>query len=542
MADQGYRPHLAWQLQDAVAETTTALRAHNSVARIWAHDYAVWKPSPTEITNRLGWLTVAETMADRAGDLQDFANVVRAEGVRDIVLLGMGGSSLGPEVFRVTFGQAADYPRLHVLDSTVPAWVSEVTAAIDPAKTLFLVSSKSGGTIEVMSFFRHFYSLVERVRGAEAGQAFCAITDPGTGLEAMAREYGFRKTFSNPPDIGGRYSVLSYFGLVPAALMGMDVYTLLQRAHVMASACRATDGANPGADLGALVGTLARHGHDKLTFIVSPSVAGLGVWLEQLLAESTGKEGKGVIPIADEPPATVDAYGTDRLFAYIRLDDDENTLLDAHVAALEKAGHPVLHMALHDRYDLGAEFFRWEFATSVVGAVLGIHPFDQPNVQESKDNTRRVLDAFEESGSLPALQSTGALTDLLSLAQPGDYLAIMAYIVETPAVVGALEQFRLRILQKHHLVNTFGYGPRFLHSTGQLHKGGPNTGLFLQLTADVTTDVAIPAAPYGFAVLNAAQAIGDLESLRSHERRAIRIHLGDDILVGLNDLAEQALR
>jgi glucose-6-phosphate isomerase/transaldolase/glucose-6-phosphate isomerase len=384
------------------------LAAGQVVERLWAKDHTLWKPDPTEIDNRLGWLTVAEQMLEQIGALRTFARSAKDSGYRDVVLLGMGGSSLGPEVLRCTFGSARGFPRLWVLDSTVPQVIVEVTRAIQPARTLFIVASKSGGTIEVMSLFAHFWELVSRTKGNRGGAQFIAITDPGTSLEKLASERGFWQTFANPPDIGGRYSVLSYFGLVPAALMGLDLARLVDRGIAMAEACRchAPLDRNPGAYLGAIMGALGRQGRDKVTIVASPGISTFGLWAEQLLAESTGKEGKGLIPVAEEPLSRPSVYGRDRIFVYLRLKGDKNGRLDDHVAALERVGHPVVRLELRDRYDLAAEFFRWEFATAVAGYFLGIHPFDQPNVQESKDNTHRVLKEVEATGRLPRQRGT----------------------------------------------------------------------------------------------------------------------------------------
>lgn len=507
------------------------------VAKLWSKDHQLWKPEPTEIANRLGWLTVVEQLREKVGPLQSFAQTVRSAGFRDVVLLGMGGSSLGPEVFRCSFGSARGFPRLWVLDSTVPGFVRQVTKAITPSRTLFILASKSGGTIEVMSLYAHFSGLVAKARkntgGAPAstpgGAQFIAITDPGTSLGALAHERGFRTTFVNPPDIGGRYSVLSYFGLVPAALLGLDVQMLLDRGIEMAQACRPgiPPDQNPGAYLGAVMGILGRSGRDKVTIVASPRINSFGLWAEQLLAESTGKEGKGLIPVAQEPLAPPDAYGNDRLFVYLRLEGDANAESDKHVKALERAGQPVVRLALRDVYDLAAEFFRWEFATAMAGHYLGIHPFNQPNVQESKENTSRVLDYVKAHGQLPRNDAPESGVDaLLSQAGPGRYLAILAYLTPSSKVDAAIKTLRKTLLTKHHLTTTAGYGPRYLHSTGQLHKGGPNSGLFLQLIEDMKPDVTIPGQPYTFGMLAQAQAVGDFHSLQAHHRAVVRVRLG----------------
>ena len=501
----------------------------DTVRRIWHNDHTVWKPDPTEIDNRLGWLTVSDTMCEQTPAILDFAEEVKEAGFRHAALLGMGGSSLGPEVLRRTFGSADGYPQLIVLDSTVPAWVRATTQAIDPARTLFLVSSKSGGTVEPNTFYRHFRSMMDEAIGKEnAGGSFVAITDPGTSLEKLAREGGFRRVFLNPPDIGGRYSVLSYFGLVPAALAGIDIASLLDRADCMREGCASFVPAhdNPGARLGAALGVMSLKGRDKLTLVTSPSIGSFGLWAEQLIAESLGKEGKGIVPVAGEPLVDPGSYGDDRLFVYLRMENDDNARTDPAVEQIEASGQPVVRLALRDEYDLGAEFFRWEFATAVAGSIIGVHPFDQPNVQAAKDMTASVLQEFENSGRLPLAESTESLAGLMSGVRPGDYLAIMAYVRETPDVDGALDALRREVVARYRIATTVGYGPRFLHSTGQLHKGGPASGVFLQLTEDTGEDVSIPETPYTFGVLAGAQALGDLRALQASERSVARVHLG----------------
>jgi len=512
------------------------------VARLWAKDHTLWKPEPTEIATRLGWLKVAEQMGEQVGPLRAFAQSVRAAGFRHVVLLGMGGSSLGPEVLRCTFGSAQGYPRLWVLDSTVPGAVREVTQSIHQARTLFILASKSGGTIEVLSLFSHFWNLVGRARGNTGGAQFIAITDPNTGLASLAHERHFRSTFLNPPDIGGRYSVLTYFGLVPAALLGLDLKTLLGRGIAVAEACRPTVllENNPGACLGAEMGILGRAGRDKVTVITSPRVASFGLWVEQLLAESTGKEGRGLIPIAGEPMGAAPVYGKDRLFVYLRLDGDANASADRHVQALERAGQPVIGLRLRDRYDLGAEFFLWEFATAVAGYFLGINPFDQPNVQESKENTNRILEEVRALGRLAhkhGVPRVGAFADLLTKAAPGRFLAILAYMKASRQADAAIKALRQSMLVRYRLPTTTGYGPRYLHSTGQLHKGGPNTGLFLQLIEPMTPDMKVPGAPYTFGTLAQAQAVGDFQSLQMHQRAVVAVRLGRQPISTIRALA-----
>ncbi|MGH7230176.1 MAG: glucose-6-phosphate isomerase [Nitrospiraceae bacterium] len=508
-------------------------------ARLWAKDHRLWKPDSAEIENRLGWLTVAEYMEERTGPLTAFAKSVRDAGVRHVVLLGMGGSSLGPEVLRRTFPAAPGFPKLIVLDSTVPGAVREVSKTIQPSRTLFILASKSGGTIEVMSLFAHFWEEVAKAKGNTGGNQFIAITDPGTGLAGLAHERGFRTTFVNPADIGGRYSVLSYFGLVPAALIGLNVETLVERAIEMGRACGpdVLPKQNPGAYLGGVMGALAREGRDKVTIMASPAVETFGLWAEQLLAESTGKEGKGLIPVAQEPMASPAAYGDDRLFVFLRVDRDANERIDRHATALERAGHPVVRLRLRDRYDLGAEFFRWEFATAVASHHLGIHPFDQPNVQESKENTARILDEVRTKGRLPGVRTDRTVNGLLEQAKPGDYLAVLSYLKPSAQVDTALRAFRKSVMTRYRLATTAGYGPRYLHSTGQLHKGGPGNGLFLQLIGDMTPDVMIPYAAYTFGTLAQAQAVGDLQSLEAHGRPVARVQLGRNISSAITKMA-----
>jgi transaldolase/glucose-6-phosphate isomerase len=500
LAEQAPPAHSAvFKAVDAtVAVRLDAMDSAQLIKRIWDHDPTVWKDDPDtpEIRDRLGWLTVGKAMAQQAKALAAFAGEVRAE-FGTVVLCGMGGSSLAPEVLWRTFGAAPGHPALQVLDSTDPRAVRAAEQG-DLAKTLFIISSKSGTTQESDSFFRYFW---ERTGGR--GSQFVAITDPGTPLERLAAERGFRRCFLNPTDIGGRYSALSYFGLVPAALIGIDIEMLLHRAHRMAEACAAFVPAleNPAAWLGAILGEGALAGRNKATFVLSPGIASFGLWAEQLIAESTGKEGKGILPVAGE----------------------DNAETDARLTALEHAGHPVVHLRLEDRYDLGQEFFRWEFATAVAGAVLRINPFDQPNVAESKANTKAVL---ARRGQPSPAATAAELERFLAGIRPGDYLAIMAYLPPTPDNDRRLGALRLRLRDRLKVATTLGYGPRYLHSTGQLHKGGPAIGHFLQIAQPAPDDVAIPGEPFGFRELEAAQAEGDLQALRSRGRPAIRI---DDI-------------
>ena len=518
------------------------LERRQVMSRIWTGDHTVWKPDPTELTDRLGWLRVTDLMCEQVSVLKAFADEVRDAGFRHVVVLGMGGSSLGPEMLRQTFGSAPGYPELIVLDSTVPAWVRSVADAIDPAHTLFLVSSKSGSTTEPNMFYAYFRNLVEKAVGkARAGQHFIAVTDPGTTLEKMAREQGFRRVFLNPADIGGRYSVLSYFGLVPAAIIGLDLLKLLDRADCMREGTMSCVPAheNPSAWLGVVMGVLSRKGRDKLTLVTSPSINSFGLWVEQLIAESTGKESRGVVPVAGEPIASPDHYGDDRLFVYLRLDGDANYKLDQAIDAIESSGQPVVRLDLRDRYDLGAEFFRWELATAVAGSVLELNPFDQPNVQAAKDMTESVLGQFESSSKLPVMEESGSIGELLRGSRKGDYLVIMSYIPQTPEADLALDAMRRQVTERYGIATTMGYGPRFLHSTGQLHKGGPGSGLFLQLTMEHDEDVAIPGTAFTFGVLADSQAVGDLLALRASQRRAVRVDLGSNPEAGIRRLVNE---
>lgn len=506
------------------------LARQDVVGRIWRGDHTVWSEDPTEITDRLGWLTSADNMRDEIGSLTQFATDVKTEGYRHVVLLGMGGSSLGPEVLRQTFGSADGYPELIVLDSTAPESVQAVADAIDPARTLFLVSSKSGSTIEPNAFYGYFRQLVEQERGPDdAGRNFVAITDAGTVLDALGQREGFRQVFGNQPDIGGRYSVLSHFGLTPAALIGIDLSELLDRADSM----RDSSGAdvpvadNPGAWLGAVIGTLSLKGRDKLTVLTSPSLSSFGLWAEQLIAESLGKQGRGIVPIAGEPIVGVESYGDDRVFAYLWVEGDENNRVDELTGSLANAGYPVIRLDLKDRYDLAAEFFRWEFATAVAGSIIGVTPFDQPNVQAAKDATDSVLETVKQTGALPESSETQSFIEIMESLAPGDYVAIMTYVTQAPELDLALDGLRTAIVERYGVATTLGYGPRFLHSTGQLHKGGPNSGVFVQLTSDHTPDTQVPGMTLTFGVLVDAQALGDLLALQAAKRRTVRIDAGD---------------
>ena len=530
--------HSLGALQPAVDGQLARLQKDGAPRLLWAKDSTLWSADPAkrqEIHDRLGWLDVADKMLEKAGDLRELATHGRV--FSDVVLLGMGGSSLCPDVLRNTFGSVKGHPRLHVLDTTDPATITAVRSRIRIADALFIVASKSGETTETLSHFAYFW---EQTKGN--GKQFAAITDPGTSLEKLAREHSFRWIFSNPPDIGGRYSALSYFGLVPGALMGVNVTELLERALEMEHSCADSVPveSNPGVWLGGVMGRLALAGRNKVTIIASPKVATFGYWVEQLLAESTGKEGKGLVPIEGEPVGKPSVYGDDRLFVYIRMAADPP---NRKVLALEKAGQPVVTLTLRDKLDLGGEFFRWEVATAIAGAILGIDAFDQPNVQESKDNTKKVLATFKSRGKLPAAESVPAakakpgVSALLTKAKRGAYFAIMAYTTRTAQSEAAIAAIRTAVRDKTKIATTAGYGPRFLHSTGQLHKGGPKTGLFLQIVQDDARDVAIPGQPYSFSVLKQAQSIGDLQSLSSRRLPVLRVTIGRQPVTGWRALA-----
>ncbi|MEX2598821.1 MAG: glucose-6-phosphate isomerase, partial [Dehalococcoidia bacterium] len=456
MAEQTQQSAVA--LGDYAADVAALLEhaeAEKLLQRIWSGDHTVWNQDPTEIANRLGWLHVIPEMRSALQDLQAFSAEVRQTGYRQVVLLGMGGSSLGPEVMRQILGGPESHPELLVLDSTVPNWISWVDAQIKPSSTLFLVSSKSGGTIEPNSLYKYYRQALDKAVGpSAAGGHFAAVTDSGTSLEKLAEDHGFRRAFLNREDIGGRYSVLSHFGLVPAVLAGMDVDRLLESAEAMAASCGAKSSApkNPGAWLGAFMAATAQRGRDKLTLITSPPLAAFGLWAEQLIAESTGKGGKGIVPVAGEPLMDADAYGDDRAFVYLRLENADNASSDVAMERLAAAGHPVVRLDLREKHDIGAEFFRWEFATAVAGAFLGINPFDQPNVQAAKDVTGKVLKDYTRRQALPELPAhAAAVADLLKQAKQGDYLALMVYAQPTDGVEALLSELRRQVMGRHRI-------------------------------------------------------------------------------------------
>lgn len=556
----------------AVAAALDEMEAGQILRRIWDGDHTVWKPEPTEISNRLGWLEIAEKMRQELPRIEAFVGEVHGEGYTHALLLGMGGSSLAPDLFGRTFGGGQEALELRVLDSTDPGSVLAYAEQLDPARTLFIVSTKSGSTEETLSFFKFFYNWVSQAQGAkQAGRHFIAITDPGSKLTALAERYQFRETFLSDPNIGGRYSALSYFGLVPAALAGVDVQRLLESAVEMAGACRPEVPLreNPAARLGAILAENAKIGLDKVTFILSPELASFGDWVEQLIAESTGKEGKGILPVVGEPLGAPAVYGYDRLFVHLQLEGDESQ--HTALSGLEAGGFPLVRLHLRDRYDLGGQFFLWELATAVAGYWLGINPFDQPDVESAKKRAREMVSAYKEAGRLPdetpllsedgitvygPARVTGmdtewnlegsspqeALAAFLTQAESGDYIALQAFVQPTSETDAALQELRLSLRDRYRLATTLGYGPRFLHSTGQLHKGDAGRGLFIQFTAEPRRDVSIPDeagednASITFGVLELAQALGDRQALLDAGRRVIRFHLIKDVAEGIRGL------
>jgi glucose-6-phosphate isomerase len=524
---------------------------HNEVVkRIWQKDATLWKSDPDNIkiiNSSLGWLTVADEMIGVIDDLVEFSESVRSSGFEHVMVCGMGGSSLCPEVLARTFGRQPGFPELLVLDSTDPDVIAAFKDRIDIEHCLFIIASKSGSTTEPNVFQKFWYEEVNKLRD-NPGDNFVAITDPGSPLVETAKDLKFRRTFLNQSDIGGRYSALSYFGMVPAALMGLDVRRLLEGAR---QAAQSNDAA---VELGVTMGDNAAAGRDKLTLVIDRSLETLGLWIEQLIAESTGKEGTGILPVNGEPLGSPDVYGKDRQFVSISLGSVSES---AQLEALAAAGHPIVHRELSDLYDLGAEFFVWEFATAVAGWRLGINPFDQPNVQEAKDATKELLTAFTRRGHLDPRNTVASdesitiygaddaekaesvaevLRDQLATIKPGDYIAFLNYIEETPEIDRQFQELRTQLRDATHCATTVGYGPRFLHSTGQLHKGGPDTGVFFQIIANDAIDFAIPGEPYTFAILKQAQALGDFRALVKRGRRVIGIDLSDNLLEALAQL------
>ncbi|HEY3174842.1 MAG TPA: glucose-6-phosphate isomerase [Candidatus Polarisedimenticolia bacterium] len=540
--------------EKALRTRLRGMQGDNLIARLLARDPTLWKEDPEHarvVKNRMGWLDAAGRTLLRLEEIESFVREIRREGVRNVVLLGMGGSSLCPDVLRRTFRRKPGFPSLLVLDSTDPQAIAGVDRRIDPGSALFIVASKSGTTLESQVFHQYF------ARKAPPDH-FAAITDPGTPLETMGREQGFRRVFLNPPDIGGRYSALSCFGMVPAACLGIDIAELLRRGDRMARTLA------PGVPieacapvvLGAALGTLAAAGRDKVTFVASERIAGFGYWVEQLIAESTGKEGKGLVPVEGEPLGPPAIYRKDRVFVHLVLRGAKDAVARRRLAALRRAGHPVITIRLEDPFDLGAEFNRWEIATAVAGSILGINPFDEPNVRESKDNTGRVLQEYKATGILPSFSADiregeiqawvsglrehrglkALLGEICQSAKPGDYIALMAWLPMEEPIRKALGRIRVRLRERSRAATTLGFGPRFLHSTGQLHKGGAGNGIFLQITAAPARDVSIPGESYSFGVLEAAQAAGDYLSLASRGYRVARLHLGTNKLKGLEAL------
>lgn len=552
--------------EEPVREILAEAEKVNVIRRIWNKDASLWKHEEAHqkiITNSLGWLTVPGKMRSVTAELTSFAKNVAASGqFQHVMVCGMGGSSLCPEVMRQTFQSPEGFPRLLVLDSTDPDAVNNLAKQIDVNRCLFIVASKSGTTTEPIVFHRFWYNEVAR-KSDKPGSAFIAITDPNTKMARTAAEEGFKRIFLNPQDIGGRYSALSYFGMVPAALMGLDIEKLLRSAETMADSCSASVpiNDNPSAFLGSVMAECALSGRDKLTIVTDQTLSALGLWIEQLIAESTGKEGKGIVPVVGESLGPVSTYGNDRLFVSIAVGSTD-AATQSKLNALEAAGHPVCRRTFADVYDLGAEFFLWEMATAFAGWRLGINPFDQPNVQESKDATKALLEKFAKEGKLqdpPPLVSDGILSiyaedgtgavpistsvaevlrQRIAMTNPGDYIALLAYLEETSEIETAIQEIRTILRDQTGCATTTGYGPRFLHSTGQLHKGGPDSGVFIQITAPDNIDLEVPGEPYTFSILKAAQAQGDFQSLLSHGRRAIRVDLGSDVLAGLTRLRE----
>ncbi len=558
----------SYKLPDAltkeVAQAISDWRAAGKVRRLWQRDASLW--TNTDESQWLGWLDITEKQIENKEQFQRLADEIRKDDFTDILLLGMGGSSLCPEVLTKTFGQVPGFPRLHVLDSTDPAQLKAAEAKINPAKTLFIVSSKSGTTLEPNIFKQYFFERVKQTIGPEkTGSRFIAVTDPGSKLQSEAETDKFRHIFPGVPSIGGRYSALSNFGIVPAAVMGLDVAKFLDRTEEMVQACAASVPVeqNPGVVLGIILGTAAKSGRDKATIIASPAISDLGAWLEQLLAESTGKLGKGIIPVDREQPAAPASYGSDRIFAYVRFDAAPDSTQDAKVSALEAAGHPVVRIFISDTYNLGQEFFRWEIATAVAGSIIGINAFNQPDVEASKIETRKLTTEYEKTGSLPAekaifegdgtqlfadpknsaaLAGGKSLTDYLrthlSRIGDGDYFAVLGYVEMNEAHEAQLQEIRHTVRDAKHVATCLGFGPRFLHSTGQAYKGGPNSGVFLQITCDNANDVPVPGQKYSFGVVKAAQARGDFQVLAERGRRALRVHLGKDVNAGLSQLSK----
>ncbi len=552
------------ELQAALAASLEDWKKNNKVARLWQKDASLW--SNADESKWLGWLTITNEQLANLDTLKQLAEEVKKAKFKHVLLLGMGGSSLCPEVLRMTFGKISGFPELHVLDSTDPAQIKAIEKKVDLKKTLCIVSSKSGSTLEPNIFKQYFFERVGKAVGDKvAGSRFIAVTDPGSKMQQVAEDDKFWKIFAGDPSIGGRYSALSNFGMVPAAAMGMDLGKFLRTTQEMVKACGASSTAdsNPGVLLGNILGVAANHGRDKITIITSPGISDLGAWLEQLIAESTGKISKGIIPVDREKLAKPSVYGSDRIFAYLRLANKPNKAQDAAVAAIEKAGHPVVRITLPNVYALGQEFFRWEIATAVAGSIIGINAFNQPDVEASKIETKKLTSQYEATGSLPpespffiakdaklfaddknsaALSGGKSLNEILkthlSRIGAGDYFAVLGYIPMNAQNEKALQTIRMSVRDAKKVATCMGFGPRFLHSTGQAYKGGPNSGVFLQITCDDASDLAVPGQKYTFGVVKAAQARGDFAVLAERGRRALRVHLGKNLKSGLNALAK----
>ena len=549
----------------AGARAADALLNDHVVPRIWDGDISVWSATPgssdaKSIASRLGWLNVADTIGGEIDRIVTLADAVKSEGIRSVYLLGMGGSSLCAEVIASVFGVADGYPSLTVLDTTDERTITQAASSTEPEATLFIVASKSGGTVEVASMERFFWRRVKDALGRDAGRHFIAITDPGTALQTLSETRRYREVFLNPADIGGRFSALSLFGLVPAGLIGAPVKQLVSAGKAMAEGCRQEDHLNAGLELGAFIGAAVQNGRNKLTVALSPRLASLGLWIEQLIAESTGKHGTGALPVVDESLGAAEEYGNDRAFVALGTEVDEPDARRLRV--VDAAGHPILRLTTRIA-DLGSEFFRWEFATAVAGAVLRINPFDEPNVAEAKDKTKALLAAYAASGKLPEpavvaeneavaiftkkfirTSAAAVVRSALTTLGPGDYVAFLSYLPADSDVQSAVADVRLAIRARFRVASTFGVGPRYLHSTGQFHKGGPNTALAFVITADDETNTEIPEAGYSFSVLKRAQALGDVETLDAHDRRTVRIHIKDRARAGqaIKELFAEALK
>lgn len=532
--------------QTIVEKSLNHINRERIIARIWQKDHTVWRKDPTEISNRLGWLDCVEVTKKSFNEINKFVNEIRKEGLTDALLMGMGGSSLAPEVFRLTFGVKQGFLDLHVLDSTHPEAVLEYEKKLNPEKTLYIVSTKSGGTVETMSFMKYFFTSVSKQLGSEkASKHFVAITDPGSGLEDTAKRLNFRKVFLNDPDIGGRFSALSLFGIVPAALLGIDITKLFDETSKMISECKHPEvSENSGAKLGGIIGSLAKEGIDKLTLLISPQLKYLGGWLEQLIAESTGKDGKGILPIDLEPLVEVSEYNRDRVFAHIKIAGDNS--FDQKVNEIKAAGFPLIEIEMRDIYQLGAEFFKWKFATAVAGFVMDVQPFDQPNVESAKIAARVMIKEYQEKGKLPELKiesNRNDITSFFSNCKSGkNYVAIQAYLKPDEKTWQQLQELRFKVLKKYKVATTLGYGPRFLHSTGQLHKGDSGNGFFIQFISDFQNDTPIPddagkeESSISFGTLIKAQALGDRQALIDNKRKVLTIDLGKNIYESLSKL------